>query len=260
MRTGDAPPLCLRRSLPEPARILIHQATTMQTGSRRSRSQRTLTERRSSSSSPTNKRKEDLEQLLYRRRGLAAKAMSTKPHHPQHLHSMTRSSHTETKKRLREKSTKSRPPPPSRPAGQEHERSPNRQIREHQPSEASWLRQPWQRRDGEEAPATLFHSGATTTTLPAPPGSLTLLSTSLRHRSKAPHSPAATRAAGEGGGRRSGRQRSKGSQLLPFLLSRALFTGEGKVGNLLVGSLSLSVNLMTAQPILLSPYLVQYWN
>ena len=44
----------------------------------------------------------------------------------------------------------------------------------------------WLRRDGEEGPAPLFHAAAATTTLAAPTGSQTLLSTSLRHRSEVP--------------------------------------------------------------------------
>ena len=89
------------------------------------------------------------------------------------------------------------------------------------------------RQDGAEMGKRLRPLLYSTTTPPPPPcqrrrGTLPYYLQALDTDRRPLHPPAATRAAGEGGDRRSSPRRSKGSRSLPFRLSQTLFTGEGE--------------------------------
>lgn len=110
------------------------------------------------------------------------------PQHLHELHNKARTILTMAKKDREDKRlhSKVRPSPLPQEPHQEHEHSPDRRIRERMTPEAPRLCHRWRRRDGEEALATLFHNATATTILAATPGSPTLLSTCLRHRSEVP--------------------------------------------------------------------------
>lgn len=146
--------------------------------------------------------------LLYRR--------PRRPHHPQILHGRARAHPAAAKKRPGDKRSTSRPPSSRRRPRPDHQLPPDRRIWGHHTPEASRLRQLRPRRGGEEAPATLFHPAAATTTLPAPVGNLHLLSTSLGHRSTTP--PPSRRHKGSRRGRRPAIRPSAGQWISsPFL-------------------------------------------